>query len=131
MSPPAPPSRPLVFVVDDDPAVCNSLKFALELDGFAVNTYANGETLLARNESAEARCMIVDFKLMGMSGTDLIGELRRRGVSVPTLLITSNPTDALRRRIAALGVGFIEKPLLGSALADWVRMVCRGEGKPA
>ena len=53
-------SPPVVFVVDDDPAVCSSLKFALELEGFAVSTYGDGEALLSQAalETGWGRAMI-------------------------------------------------------------------------
>lgn len=110
----------VVHIVDDDPAVCSSLKFALEVDGFSVQTYARSEEVLAAEISREG-CMIVDYNLPGLNGLDLLRELDRRDVHLPSFLITSNPALHVRRRATAQGVAIIEKPLLGNQLAEAVR----------
>ena len=110
----------LIVVVDDDAAVCKSLKFSLEVDGFFVRTYARGEELLSETIFPACHCLIIDERLPGISGIDLITELRNRKVSVPAILITTNPNSALKRRAASAGIPIIEKPLLGSALLDGI-----------
>jgi FixJ family two-component response regulator len=47
---------PLIVVIDDDPAVCNSLKFSLELEGFAVSVYRSGAEFLASDSLSECKC---------------------------------------------------------------------------
>lgn len=110
----------VVHVVDDDPAVCSALKFALEIDGFSVCTYARSEDVLAADLSCRG-CMIVDYNLPGLNGLDLLRELDRRDVHLPAFLITSNPAQHVRRRAIAQGVSIIEKPLLGNQLSEAVR----------
>jgi len=56
-----------------------------------------------------------------MNGLELVGALRGRGVSIPAILITSNPTEYVRDRAAAIAVLVVEKPRLGSYLLDCVR----------
>src|SRR5262245_19704185 len=87
--------RSVIVVVDDDPAVRNSLKFSLEIEGFAVCSYANAAELLSLGELPRCNCLVVDQRLPGMSGLDLIAELRARDVMAPAILITSQPTVAL------------------------------------
>ncbi|MFG1361227.1 response regulator transcription factor [Xanthobacter pseudotagetidis] len=110
----------IVHVVDDDLAVCNSLKFALEIEGFCVRTYASSREFLDADISCRG-CMIVDYNLPGLNGLDLVNELDRRDVKLPTFLITSNPTARVRRRAVDQGVAIIEKPLLGNQLSEAVR----------
>ena len=110
----------VVHIVDDDPAVCNSLKFALEVDGFNVQTYARSEDVLAADISCGG-CMIVDYNLPGLNGLDLLRELDRRHVHLPAFLITSNPALHVRRRATEQGVAIIEKPLQGNQFAEAVR----------
>ena len=110
----------IVHVVDDDLAVCSSLKFALEIDGFCVRTYADSKELLAADIPC-AGCMIIDYNLPGINGLDLLRELDRRDVHLPSFLITSNPTAQVRRRATAQGVSIIEKPLLSNQLNEAVR----------
>jgi PleD family two-component response regulator len=59
---------PVVVIVDDDPAVCGSLKFSLELEGFVVHAYGNAGEFLAADESA-CDCLVIDQRMPGMSGS--------------------------------------------------------------
>lgn len=114
-------AREAVVVVDDDPAVLGALKFALELEGFAVAAYRRGSELLAQKRLPQEGCLIVDFKLPDMDGLSLIASLRSRSVRLPAILITSHPSSSLRERAAAASTPIIEKPLLGNALLDAIR----------
>ena len=60
--------NPLVIVVDDDAAVRNSLKFLLEIDGFAVRTYESAQELARGDDSSDCRCLIVDHEMPHMTG---------------------------------------------------------------
>jgi two-component system response regulator FixJ len=110
-----------VVVIDDDPAVLGALKFALELEGFSVPAYGSGSELLAQADLPEVGCLVIDFKLPDMDGLRLLAALRNRAVRLPAVLITSNPSESLRRRAAAVDVPIVEKPLLGNALVDAIR----------
>ena len=110
-----------ILLVDDDPAIRSSLQFSLELQGFDVEAFASGETVIAEPELAAAGCLILDYRLPGMDGLSLLGELRERGIVAPAVLITSNPTRLLRRRADEAGVSLVEKPLLSDALTTTVR----------
>jgi FixJ family two-component response regulator len=109
-------ARPLVVIVDDDPAIRSSLAFSLQLEGFSVRSYASSTDLLGDDMTAEASCLVVDYQLPGMNGLDLVAELRRRQIAAPAILITTHPSAAVRERAMATGVAIIEKPLLGDAL---------------
>ncbi len=116
-------ATPTVIVVDDDAAVRGSLKFALEIEGFAVRAYAQGDELLGDAGLADCACFIIDQKLPGMSGLDVITALRQQRIAAPVILITSAPPSSVKARAAAAGVPIVEKPLLGNALLDRVRYV--------
>jgi two-component system response regulator FixJ len=115
---------PLIAVVDDDPAVCNSLKFSLELEGFAVRAYRSGPEFLAAGNFRDCNCFIIDQRMPGMSGMEVIAELRGRKVSTPAILIISQPNKVLSARAAEAHVPIIEKPLLSNALVEKIREVC-------
>lgn len=112
------PAPAPLLVVDDDPAIRTSLKFALEIEGYAVETYADAESLAAREDLPETGCLVVDYQLPGMDGLELVETLRRRAVCLPALLMTTQPTRQVRLRAEQAGVGIIEKPLLSSSLGD-------------
>ncbi len=112
---------PVVVVVDDDAAVRGSLKFALEIEGFAVRTYPKGADLLSDLRLADCACFIIDQKLPGMNGLDVVAELRKEHIAAPVILITSHPNNLVVQRAAKWGVPIVEKPLLGNALIERVR----------
>jgi two-component system response regulator FixJ len=115
----------VVGVVDDDPAVRNSLKFSLEIEGFVVRAYGDAKALLNETELSRFNCLVVDQNMPGTSGLDLVAELRRRDLLVPVILITSAPPKVLVARAGEAGVPIVEKPLLGNALLEKIRDVAR------
>jgi len=114
-------ANPLIVVVDDDEAVRGSLKFALEIEGFAVRTYPKGDDLLGDLCRADCACFIIDQKLPGMNGLDVVAKLRKERIAAPVILITSQPTSVVQQLAAQAGVPIVEKPLLGNALIERVR----------
>src|SRR3974377_1347742 len=86
------PRRPTVLVIDDDPAIRSSLKFALEVEGFVVRTYPTGSDLCDEEDIPESVCVVADYHLPGMNGLDLLARLRDRKVSLPAILITTDPS---------------------------------------
>ena len=113
-------SRGTVFLVDDDAAVRQSLKFALELEGLDVRLYDGGPELLAEPELPPSGCLVLDYKMPAMNGLEVLDRLRARHVSMPTLLITSHADPALRDRAAGIR-RVVEKPLSDSVLIDSIR----------
>jgi two-component system response regulator FixJ len=116
----------VVIIVDDDLAVRSSLKFALEVEGFTVYGFASGEEVLNAMGISLCDCLVVDQKMPGMSGLDLIAKLRDRHDATPAILITSNPSLALREQAKKADVPIVEKPLLGNGLLEKIRHVVAG-----
>jgi FixJ family two-component response regulator len=116
------PSGPIILVVDDDDAVRQSLKFALEQEGLEVHLYEGGEQLLADPALPRRGCLIVDYVMPGVDGITLMERLRQQHVELPALLITAKASPDVRER--ALLSGFrqvLEKPLEDSSLLDGIR----------
>jgi two-component system response regulator FixJ len=116
--------RPVVAVVDDDPAVCGSLKFSLEIEGFIVRTFHSGAELLHAHDVEVCNCFVIDQRMPGMTGIELIDALRGRRILTPVILVISHPNVALSARAAKAAVPIVEKPLLGNALVDCIRAAC-------
>jgi two-component system response regulator FixJ len=110
----------VVAIVDDDPAVLDSLKFLLEVVGYRVATHASAEAFLDGRASwghadggraGWPACLIADHYMPRMTGLDLAERLRDDGVDIPILLITGSPSPAIVSRAAQLGVvRVLEKP---------------------
>ena len=71
-----------VLIIEDDPAVRGSLKFALEVEVFLALAHQTRAELL-KDRHPQDGCLIVDYKLPDMNGFDLIVELRRRKIDLP------------------------------------------------
>ena len=112
---------PTICVVDDDYALLSALKFAMEIDGFNVNTYSDAAALLLNRKHARCNCLVVDYRLPHLDGLGLIERLKSRGIAAPAILTTTNPSAAVRTRAQAIGVPIVEKPLLRDDLTDAVR----------
>jgi two-component system, LuxR family, response regulator FixJ len=118
------PSTAAVIVVEDDPAVLSSLKFALEVEGFVVRTHDSAEALLGAGVPSGRACLVLDYQLPGMNGLELLRRLRESGRDLPAILITT-PSAETTRRAALAGVSIVEKPLLCETLLDKVRSLTR------
>ena len=71
--------------------------------------------------SQDSGCLVLDLKLPDRDGLAVLAELRSRGVTMPAILITSAPTESIRRRAAAARVPIVEKPIFGNGLIDTIR----------
>lgn len=110
-----------VFVVDDDAAVRDSLRFMIESVGLRVETYASALEFLDAYDPARPGCLVLDVRMPGMSGTDLQKQLAARHIDIAIIFITAHatvPTAVHAMRAGA--VDFITKPFGDQALLDRV-----------
>jgi len=108
---------PLVYVLDDDAACRDSLRWLLESAGYRVETYATAEHFLACCEPGAGSCLILDVRMPGMSGLALQEELLRREQCVPIIFVTGHgdvpmAVDAVKKG----AVDFLEKPFKDAEL---------------
>jgi two-component system, LuxR family, response regulator FixJ len=109
------PDGRAVAVVDDDAAVCESMRFLLETYDIGVRTYLSGADFL--RDHPDIACLIVDYQMPGLNGLEFVSELRRLGSQVPTIMITATADPTIERRAAELGVKrVLQKPLSNQAL---------------
>lgn len=120
--------RPIVLLVDDDPAVAHAVQFSFDLEGIEVRSFNDAESLLAAGDLPEGGCLVLDYHLPGADGLELLAQLRAKGVRIPAVLITTNPRKNLSMRAASAGVPIIEKPLLTDALLSAVRSALAQSG---
>jgi len=115
---------PVICVVDDDAAVRNALKFALEVEGLAVRVFDGAASLLDDPDWWPCDCLVVDYRMPVTDGLELIGALHRRGMEAPVILIAGRANKALRAQTRKLGIHYLlEKPLSDDALLDSIRSV--------
>jgi FixJ family two-component response regulator len=117
-----PDPQPIVFVVDDDRAMRDSLRWLLESIGLSVRTYATATEFLDDHDPAQPGCLVLDVRMPGMSGLDLQTELAQRGAELPTIVVTGHAEVAMAvRAVKAGAIDFIEKPFSDQLLLDRVR----------
>lgn len=116
------PRKSLVYVVDDDYDVLNSLRFLLETEGFDVCTFRSGSALLGSSTRQGADCLVVDYKMAGIDGLELAETLRGLDVSTPIVLITGYPDENIATKARSVGVRqVLLKPNLEDSLVECVR----------
>jgi FixJ family two-component response regulator len=110
-------TRPLVSGIDDDESVRESLPHLLKGFGFAVRAYSSAEEYLASNLLSQSKCLILDITMPGMSGPDLLEELKRLGWETPTIFITAQRDEKVRSQVLERGaIACFFKPFSGTAL---------------
>lgn len=85
----------VVVIVDDDISVRESLPDLLNELGHAAQAFASAEEFLASDAICDAKCLILDIGLPGMSGPELQRELIHRGLSIPTIYITGRADNTI------------------------------------
>lgn len=115
-------SAGIVAVVDDDAAVRHALKFALEFEDLRVRLYDSAQALLADPELAGHGCLVIDYRMPGIDGLELVEALHGRGLTIPVIMITGRATTGMRARARRAGIIMVlEKPLSDGALSDAIR----------
>ena len=101
----------VVYVVDDDASIRDSLALMLGLAGFATRLFADAESFLAAFEPSWCGCVVADLRLPGASGIELQACVRDQGSALPFVIITAHgDVPAARAAFRAQAVDFIEKP---------------------
>jgi FixJ family two-component response regulator len=113
--------RSTIIIIDDDVQVLRSLCFLLETEGYQVLTFSSAIDLLDHSELPESSCLVVDYRMPGMNGIDLMKRMREKYPDVPALIITGYPDDTIEGRAGELGINVIRKPHLDDALLHGIR----------
>ena len=117
MSVASPPS-PIVFVVDDDVSVRESLELMIRSEGWKPETYSSAQAFLERPRATVPSCLVVDVSLPGLSGLDLQSRLGARS-DLPIIFITGHGDVPMSVRAMKAGaVEFLTKPFDDAALLE-------------
>ena len=109
--------RDLLYVVDDDEAFRDSLRWLLESSGYRVAAFAAGADFLQHYHADAGACLVLDVRMPGSSGLELQQELNRRGSMLPVVFVTGHGDVAMAVKALKSGAfDFIEKPFKDEAL---------------
>ena len=114
--------KPIVFVVDDDDGVRNSLRLLFKSVGMPVIVYPSPQDFLAGYRAAQPGCLVLDVRMPEMTGLELQQELNRRGAAIPVIFISGH--GDIPMAVEALHAGasdFLQKPFREQDLLDRVR----------
>jgi len=112
----------IVFVVDDDDAVRNSLKLLLKSAGLVAEAASSAQDFLKAYDVARPGCLVLDVRMPGMSGLELQHELNMRGAAIPVIFITGNGDIPMAVEAMQHGAfDFLQKPFRDQDLLDRVQ----------
>jgi len=108
-----------VFIVDDDEAIRDSLRWMLKSRGVASRSWDSAEAFLEAYDGAMQGCLVLDIRMEGMSGLELFDRLRALECPLPVIFLTGHADVPMA--VAALKKGahdFVEKPFNDNDLVD-------------
>ncbi|MCB1859064.1 MAG: response regulator transcription factor [Gammaproteobacteria bacterium] len=112
-----------VFVVDDDKAMRNSLKWLIESVGMKVETYASADEFVRNYYPGQAGCLLLDVRMPGMSGLELQEHFLKHEINIPIIIITGHGDVPMAVKAMKAGaVDFIEKPFNDELLLESIRL---------
>ena len=120
----------IVFVVDDDPLVRDSVADLLGSADFAAQTFGSATEFIQAKRPDIPACLILDIELPDLSGLDLQTELAKSGAEIPIIFITGH--GDIRRSVQAMKAGaaeFLTKPFRAQELLDAVRQALVRDGE--
>ena len=112
-------SEPTVFIVDDDEAIRDSLRWMLKSRGIVSQSWDSAEAFLDTYDEAMQGCLVLDIRMEGMSGLELFDRLRALECPLPVIFLTGHADVPMA--VAALKKGahdFVEKPFNDNDLVD-------------
>ncbi|MCM8856238.1 MAG: response regulator transcription factor [Candidatus Thiodiazotropha sp.] len=114
--------RPTVFVVDDDQAMRNSLKWLIESVSMQVETFESADAFINSYYPGRSGCLLLDVRMPGMSGLELQEYLRANQIAIPVIIITGHGDVPMAVRAMKSGaIDFIEKPFNDELLLESIR----------
>ena len=109
----------VVAIIDDEPAVRDSLATLIKSLGYRAEVYGSGEEFIKAALSSEAGCLLVDIHLGDITGFELIRHILSMGLLLPVVFMTGSQEAGLRKEAGDFGcVAFLLKPFPASDLAE-------------
>jgi FixJ family two-component response regulator len=119
----------VISIVDDDGSLRRSVRNLLTSVGFRVETFESADAFLQSNHRQNTGCMVLDLRMPGMDGLELLRHLAVTGGAIPAIILTAHGDDEARQRTLEAGaVAFLTKPFHAGVLLDAVKVaMARGE----
>jgi two-component system response regulator FixJ len=127
------PAKPVIDIIDDDPAMRDSLSFLLDVQGFATRVHESAVAFLAMVGRERPDCIVTDIRMPDLNGLELVKKLKTAEISSPVIVITGHGDVALAVEAMKAGVfDFIEKPFSDDVLIGAIKTALeRSNEEPA
>jgi FixJ family two-component response regulator len=127
------PALSIVSIIDDDASVRIAVERIVRSMDLTAHTFASCGDFLDSPHLPDTSCIIADVQMPGMSGVELQGTLKARGLAIPMIFITAYPDDRIRRQALDGGaICFLNKPFDGAVIIGCIeRALGRGADNPS
>ena len=113
-----------IAIVEDDPSMLKGLTRVLASHGFRVLTFTSAESFLADKAGCQAKCLLVDIHLGGISGIEMKRRLTSSGSDLPVIFMTAIDSETTRREAFEAGcVAYVRKPFIAKLVIDAIESV--------
>src|SRR5690348_5674126 len=117
---------PIVYVVDDDQAMVESLSWIIESVGLKAKAYTRAQEFLDQYHSDQHGCLLLDVRMPGMSGPELQAKLNAIGATMPIIFISGHGDVPLAVRVMKAGaIDFLTKPFNDQILLESINKALR------
>ena len=111
--------KKLVYVIDDDKSVRRAFQLLFQSADFDVQTFRSAEEFLEGASLSDDSCIIMDMRMPGMTGLDLLKKLASRKIRIPVIVVSAYDDASIRGLAHEFGaVAFFKKPVDDQALID-------------
>ena len=116
-------NEPVVHIVDDDDAVRDALQMLMTSENIAAKTYASAEDFITQKNIKKPGCLLLDVRMPGMNGLQLLEQLKKNDISLPVILITGHGDISMAVQAMKDGAAdFIEKPFNNERLLNTIKV---------
>lgn len=120
-------SLPCLLVIDDDPSMRKLMRLSLEKEGYRVITASNGREGLAQVRANQVQLVLLDLKMPGMKGPEIVAELNTSHPDLPIIIVTGYPDSQMMMEVNAVcPVMLVAKPIDKRILIQAVRTTLKG-----
>jgi two-component system, LuxR family, response regulator FixJ len=128
----SPMNDPVIYVIDDDDSVRDSLNFLLSSSQFLVKTYDSASAFLESLSDIAFGCIITDVRMPGLSGIELLRRLRELQIKIPVIVVTGHGDVPLAVEAMKFGAAdFFEKPFDSDSIVAAVRTALNNSERDA
>ena len=115
-----------IFVIDDDQSARSGIARLLRVAGYVVREFVSAREFLEHLKDEVAGCIVLDIRMPGLSGSELMTELKLRCIDLPIIVITGDDDSETRMKADKMkAIGFFRKPVDGHALLDAIDWALR------